>query len=74
MASYLASNASRDTVTIMMSNSEARALLDLAEEALRDDLTDMKGQRRYAADRAIDALTCALSPSARRAGFFDQSN
>lgn len=71
MASYLANNAARDTVTIMLSNSEAHALMDLAEEALQEGLSTMNHQRRSAAERAISALSAATNTSARRAGFFD---
>lgn len=71
MSSYVASNASRDAVTIMLSNSEAHALLDLAEEAAHEGLSAMNGKRRSAAKRAMDALAAATNTSARRAGFFD---
>lgn len=74
MATYIANNASRETVTIMLSNAEAHALLDLAAEAFNEGMSAMNGQRRGAAERAMDALSAATNPSARRAGFFDQSN
>jgi len=71
MASYISHNAQRDAVTIMLSNAEAHALLDLAEEALAEGLSVMNGQRQKAVQRALDALSASTNTSARRAGFFD---
>lgn len=71
MASYIANNAARDTVSIMLSNAEAHALLDLAEEAFSEGLSAMNGQRMSAARRAMAALAAATNQNARRAGFFD---
>lgn len=71
MATYIANNAARDTVTITLSNAEAHALLDLAAEAESEGLGCANGKRRDAARRAMDALSAATNTSARRAGFFD---
>lgn len=71
MATYIANNAARDTVTITLSNAEAHALLDLASEAYGEGLCVMNSQSRKAANRAMDALSAATNTSARRAGFFD---
>lgn len=71
MATYLANNASRDSVTIMLSNAEAHALLDLAAEAWDEGLGAMNAQSKKAASRAIDALSAATNTSARRAGYFE---
>lgn len=73
MASYLAGNMRRDTVTLMLSKAEAEALRDLAlfsEPSINDGLP-MNGSTMAAARRAIDALSAATNTSARRAGFFD---
>jgi len=73
MASYIASNAKRDTVTLMLSKAEAEALRDLAlfaEQSINDGLP-MNGSTMAAASRAIDALSASTNASARRAGFFD---
>ena len=73
MASYLALNASRDTVTLMLSKAEADALRDLALYAEPDigEGLPMNPQTRAAAERAMSALTAATNTSARRAGYFD---
>ena len=74
MASYIASNQSRDTVTIMLSKAEADALHELSEIADRafDHFGDERnGQKRAACERALKALYASTSNSARRAGFFD---
>ena len=73
MASYLASNQSRDAVTIMLSRAEAEALRDLALYAEPDigEGLPMNNQTRAAAGRALDALAASTNTSARRAGFFD---
>ena len=69
MATYIAHNAARDTVTVTLSKAEANALLGLAAEA--EVLHTMDSRRRKAAQRAVDALSAATNTSARRAGFFD---
>jgi len=73
MASYLAGNAKRDTVTLMLSKAEAEALRDLAifaEPSINDGLP-MNSSTVAAARRAVDALSASTNISARRAGFFD---
>lgn len=73
MASYLASNMRRDTVTLILSKAEAEALRDLAlfaEPSINDGLA-MNGSTLAAARRAVDALAASVNTSARRAGFFD---
>lgn len=75
MASYIAHNQSRDTVTIMLSKAEAEALHGLAEHA--DKSFEMDGgdvrnpQTRAACERALRALDASVNTSARRAGYFD---
>lgn len=71
MATYIAHNASRDTVTLMFSKAEAEALATLAATAYSEGLVKMNGQTKAVANRAIDALSAATNRSARRAGFFD---
>lgn len=76
MATYLAHNAKRDTVTLMLTRAEAEALLaaiDFAEVATDDEgtLMEMNGQTRAAYKRAVSALNASTNTSARRAGFFD---
>ena len=59
MASYLAGNLRRDTVTLMLSKAEAEALRDLAlfsEPSINDGLP-MNGSTMAAARRAIDGFT-----------------
>jgi hypothetical protein len=73
MASYVASNLSRDVVTLMLTKAEADALRDLAlyaEPEIGEGLP-MNSMSRKAAERAIGALSAATNTSARRAGFFD---
>lgn len=69
MASYLANNASRDSVTLILSKAEAQALHELADASKVRDR--MNGKTGSAADRAMDALFASTNTSARRAGFFD---
>lgn len=71
MASYIANNQSRDTVTIMLSKAEAEALSDLACKGFDANVVKMNGQTRAAVNRAIDALLASTNTSARRAGYFD---
>lgn len=71
MATYIAHDAARKVVTIMLSNAEAHALLDLATEAQNEGLSAMSSQTAKAAERAMDALGAAVNTSARRAGFFE---
>lgn len=71
MASYIANNQSRDTVTIMLSKAEADAVNKLAETAWDEGLGDLNPASIKAADRALKALSAATNTSARRAGFFD---
>lgn len=74
MASYIANNQSRDTVTIMLSKAEAEALQGLADHADRafDEFgDDRNGQTKSACARALRALDASVNTSARRAGFFD---
>jgi len=71
MASYIANNQARDTVTIMMSKGEADAINKLAELAWDEGLGDLNPASIKAADRAMKAITAATNTSARRAGFFD---
>jgi len=74
MASYIANNQSRDTVTIMLSKAEAIALHDLAEVADRafDHFGDERnGKTKSACERALRALDASTNTGARRAGFFD---
>ncbi|WP_136443667.1 hypothetical protein [Pacificoceanicola onchidii] len=71
MATYIANNASRDTVTVTLSKAEAEALLtsaSLGEDAFE---ATANGMTRAAYSRASDALYAATNTSARRAGFFD---
>lgn len=73
MATYLAHNSRRDTVTLMLSKAEAEALRDLALFAavsINDGLP-MNSQTAAAANRAMDALSAATNKSARRAGYFE---
>lgn len=71
MASYIANNHKRDTVTIMLSRAEAEALCDLACKGYDADVVKMNGQTKAAVNRAIDALQASTNTGARRAGFFD---
>lgn len=71
MASYIANNQSRDTVTIMLSKAEAEALSDLACEGLDAGIVKMNGKTKAALNRAVDALFASTNTNARRAGFFD---
>jgi hypothetical protein len=72
MASYIANNQNRDTVTIMLSKAEAEALLTVLEHGFStDDYYKMNGQSRSAVSRAHDALLASVNTSARRAGYFD---
>ena len=71
MASYIANNQARDTVTVMLSKAEADALFALADAAMNAGLDDMNNQSKAAARRSMDALFAATSTSARRAGYFD---
>ena len=71
MATYIANNAARDTVTITLSNAEAEALLTaacLGEDSFEETAN---GMTRAAYHRATDALHAATNTSARRAGFFE---
>ncbi len=74
MASYIANNQSRDTVTIMLSREEAEALhglADIADRAFDHFGDDRNGQTKAACERALRAVDAATNTSARRAGFFD---
>lgn len=71
MATYIAHNQSRDTVTIMLSKAEAKSLMELAGHAWDKGKPDLNPQSRSAARRALDALHASTNTSARRAGFFD---
>lgn len=71
MASYIANNQSRDTVTIMLSKAEAEALSDLACKGFDANVVKMNGKTKAAVNRAIDALLASTNTSARRAGYFD---
>jgi len=75
MASYIANNQNRDSVTVMLSKAEAEALRDLAIHAYElrepDELPPMNSSTKSAANRAMDALSAATNTSARRAGYFD---
>jgi hypothetical protein len=71
MASYLSNTRNRDTITLMLSNAEASAILVLASHALDHGTKKLNPQSTGAAERAIDALNAALNKSARRAGWFD---
>lgn len=68
MATYIANNAARDTVTITLSKAEAEALLEAASRA---QLPNQNGKTKAAFNRAISALNASTNTSARRAGFFD---
>jgi len=70
MASYIAHNARRDTVALMLSRAEAEALLKLASRPDGEE-PQMNGKTRASADRATSALSASINPTARRAGFFD---
>ena len=71
MASYIANNQSRDTVTIMLSKAEAEALGNLACKGFDAGVVKMNGKTAAAVNRAIDALLASTNISARRAGYFD---
>ena len=74
MATYIASNASRDSVTITLSRAEADALRDAAlyaELGIVEGNLPMNNRTRAAYDRAVSALAASTNTSARRAGFFD---
>lgn len=71
MASYVASNATRDVVTIMLSKAEADALRRVADYGMADIAGDMNIKQRLAAERAISALAASTSSHSRRAGFFE---
>lgn len=74
MASYIANNQSRDTVTIMLSRAEADALHDLATHAGKafDHFGDKRnGKTKSACKRALKALQASTNNNARRAGYFD---
>ena len=71
MATYIASNANRDFVTITLSKAEANALFLLAYEAETSGLGETNHQHRASAHRAMDALAASINKSARRAGWFD---
>ena len=71
MATYIAHNQSRDTVTIMLSKAEADGLRILAEAGWENGELDINSQTERAANRALDALTASTNTSARRAGYFD---
>lgn len=71
MATYIAHNQSRDTVTLMLSKAEAKALMELAGHAWKNCGPDLNPQSRSAAGRALDALHASTNTSAGRAGFFD---
>jgi GTP-sensing pleiotropic transcriptional regulator CodY len=74
MASYIAHNQTRDTVTIMLSKAEAQALADLADHADRSFGhfgDDRNGMTKAACARALRAVEAATNTSARRAGYFD---
>lgn len=72
MAVYVANNASRSVVTLVLSKAEAEALLELV--LYSDNVPNFFGSRHMvqtAADRAIKALSASTDSSARRAGFFE---
>lgn len=72
MATYLAHNSRRDTVTLMLSKAEAEALAEMAIAGWSgDSISGMNGQKRDAGKRAMDALSAATNTSARRAGYFE---
>lgn len=75
MASYIANNQNRDSVTLMLSKAEAEALRDLANHAYElrepDEMPPMNNSTKAAANRAIDALSASTNTGARRAGYFD---
>lgn len=71
MASYIANNQSRDSVTIMMTKAEADALYQCAEAGFGTAQTEMNGQSVAAANRALNAISASTNTSARRAGYFD---
>ena len=71
MATYIAHNQSRETVTLMLSKAEADALRTLAELAWDEGLGDLNPSTQAAARRAMDAASAATNTSARRAGYFD---
>lgn len=74
MASYIANNQSRDTVTIMLSKAEAEALhglADIADRAFGHFSDDRNGKTKAACERALRALNASTNTGARRAGFFD---
>ena len=71
MASYIANNQSRDTVTLMLSKAEADALSTLACKGFDAGVVKMNNQTTAAVNRAIDALIASTNTSARRAGYSD---
>lgn len=74
MASYIANNQARDTVTIMLSEAEAQALHDLAKHAdwaFAHFGDDRNGMTKSACERALRALDASTNTSARRSGWFD---
>lgn len=71
MASYIASNQSRDNVTLMLTKAEADAVTKLATMAWDAGMGNLNSASRKAAIRALDAMSAATNTSARRAGFFD---
>ena len=71
MATYIAHNQSRDTVTLTLSKAEANALMEVAGYAWEQGKPALNPQSRSAAGRALDALHASTNTSARRAGFFD---
>lgn len=72
MASYIANNASRDSIALLLSKAEAEALRDIAHYACDNEhLPQMNNKTKSAANRAIDAIGAATNTGARRAGFFE---
>ena len=73
MATYIASNRSRDSVTLVLSKAEADGVARLAELAWDEGLGDLNPKTMAAADRVLKAISAATNTSARRAGFFDDN-
>jgi len=73
MASYIANNENRDTVTITLSKAEADSLRYFAECGFDGEPPDdhVNPATTKAANRAMQALGASTNRSARRAGFFD---
>lgn len=74
MAGYIANNATRDTVNIIMTKAEAAALSDLAiyADVAFDEFGDTRNaMTKQACARALRAIEASINTSARRAGFFD---